>query len=64
LLDALTATPRTTSAPATPAMAAGSDSAFRAEVTRLYLRMRGALASGDLKAFGAAYDSLGLLIGR
>ena len=64
LLDALTATPRPTSAPATPGLAAGSDSTFRAEVTRLYLRMRGALASGDLKAFGAAYDSLGLLIGR
>jgi hypothetical protein len=32
-------------------------------VTRFYLRMRGALAAGDLKAFGIAYDSLGMTIG-
>lgn len=43
---------------------AGSDSAFRAEVTRLYTRMRQALTAGDLKAFGAAYDSLGAVIGH
>ena len=41
----------------------GSDSTFRAAVTRLYNRMRAALAAADLKAFGIAYDSLGALIG-
>jgi len=39
------------------------DSTFRAAVTRLYNRMRAALAAADLKAFGIAYDSLGALIG-
>jgi uncharacterized membrane protein (UPF0182 family) len=39
-----------------------SDSTFRASVTRLYNRMRAALAAADLKAFGIAYDSLGVLI--
>ncbi|HEX6627281.1 MAG TPA: UPF0182 family protein [Gemmatimonadaceae bacterium] len=39
------------------------DSSFRAAVTRLYNRMRAALAASDLKAFGVAYDSLGALIG-
>jgi uncharacterized membrane protein (UPF0182 family) len=38
------------------------DSTFRAKVTRLYNRMRAALAAGDLKAFGLAYDSLGAVI--
>ena len=42
---------------------ASDDSSFRAAVTRLYNRMRAALASSDLKAFGIAYDSLGALIG-
>jgi uncharacterized membrane protein (UPF0182 family) len=40
-----------------------NDSTFRAAVTRLYNRMRAALAAADLKAFGIAYDSLGALIG-
>jgi uncharacterized membrane protein (UPF0182 family) len=40
-----------------------TDSSFRAEVTRLYNKMRAALAAADLKAFGLAYDSLGTLIG-
>jgi uncharacterized membrane protein (UPF0182 family) len=62
ILDALTATPRMAELPVLPAT--GDDSLFRATVVRLYLRMRGALAAGDLKAFGVAYDSLGLLIGR
>ena len=39
-----------------------TDSTFRAAVTRLYNRMRAALAAADLKAFGTAYDSLGALI--
>jgi uncharacterized membrane protein (UPF0182 family) len=63
ILDALTATPRPLAA-SVPGVMLSSDSAFRAEVTRLYLRMRGALAAGDLKSFGAAYDSLGMLIGK
>jgi uncharacterized membrane protein (UPF0182 family) len=40
----------------------GTDSAFRAAVTRLYNRMRAALAAANLKEFGVAYDSLGALI--
>lgn len=39
------------------------DVTFKAAVTRLYNRMRAALAAADLKAFGIAYDSLGALIG-
>jgi uncharacterized membrane protein (UPF0182 family) len=39
-----------------------TDTSFRAAVTRLYNRMRAALAAADLKAFGVAYDSLGALI--
>lgn len=39
-----------------------NDSTFRADVTRLFNRMRAALAASDLKAFGIAYDSLGALI--
>jgi hypothetical protein len=39
-----------------------NDSTFRSAVTRLYNRMRAALAASDLKAFGTAYDSLGALI--
>jgi uncharacterized membrane protein (UPF0182 family) len=41
---------------------ATSDSAFRTAVTRLYNRMRAALAAANLKEFGIAYDSLGALI--
>jgi len=41
---------------------AGSDTAFRSAVSRLYSRMRRALMAGDLKGFGAAYDSLGAVI--
>ena len=63
ILDELTATPRPNVIPSLPT-ASGTDSAFRANVTRLYLRMRGALAGGDLKAFGIAYDSLGMIVGR
>jgi uncharacterized membrane protein (UPF0182 family) len=40
-----------------------NDSTFRSAVTRLYNRMRAALAAADLKAFGIAYDSLGAIIG-
>ena len=55
-----------TTTPWAPASAETSsavgDSSFRAAVTRLYNRMRAALAAADLKAFGIAYDSLGALI--
>ena len=54
-----------TTAPWEPVSAESSvaiDSTFRASVTRLYNRMRAALAAADLKAFGIAYDSLGALI--
>jgi uncharacterized membrane protein (UPF0182 family) len=42
----------------------GGDTAFRHDVTRLYMRMQQSLMSGDLKAFGVAYDSLGAAIRR
>ncbi|HEY3133412.1 MAG TPA: UPF0182 family protein [Gemmatimonadaceae bacterium] len=48
---------------ATDSTSAPSDSSFRTAVSRLYNRMRAALAAADLKAFAAAYDSLGALIG-
>jgi len=48
---------------ATTSSPIANDSTFRAAVTRLYNRMRAALAASDLKAFGPAYDSLGALIG-
>ena len=57
----LTATPW--SPVGTDTAVAATDSSFRTAVTRLYNRMRAALAAADLKAFGAAYDSLGTLIG-
>lgn len=51
--------------PVTVDSAAGAtDSSFRAAVTRLYNRMRAALAAADLRAFGIAYDSLGAIISR
>jgi hypothetical protein len=40
----------------------GSDARFSANVTRLYERMREALRRGDWPAFGAAYDSLGVVV--
>jgi uncharacterized membrane protein (UPF0182 family) len=57
---ALTASPWE---PLSPQATATTDSSFHARVTRLYNRMRAALAAADLKAFGIAYDSLGALIG-
>ena len=56
----LTATPW--SPVSTPTSSVANDSTFRTAVTRLYNRMRAALAAADLKAFGFAYDSLGALI--
>ncbi|HEX2723588.1 MAG TPA: UPF0182 family protein, partial [Gemmatimonadaceae bacterium] len=64
LLDELTAAPRVAIDRPNDRAQLGSDSAFRASVARLYSRMRAALANGDLKEFAAAYDSLGLVVGR
>jgi uncharacterized membrane protein (UPF0182 family) len=60
IAHALTASPWE---PLSPQATETTDSSFRARVTRLYNRMRAALAAADLKAFGIAYDSLGALIG-
>lgn len=40
-----------------------SDTSFRARVVRLYDSMHSALSAGDLRKFGLAYDSLGVLVG-
>lgn len=64
ILDALTATPLSVVEGRPGGPSSPTDSVFRREVSRLYARMRQALASGNLTAFAAAYDSLGALIGR
>ena len=64
LLDALTATPRAAPGIPVPVGIPATDSAFRAEVTRLYAQMRKALSTGNLSEFAAAYDSLGTVVGR
>ncbi|MFN2603239.1 MAG: UPF0182 family protein [Gemmatimonadaceae bacterium] len=66
ILDVLTINPAGNQLGATPPrrFPAEPDSAFRRDVIRLYSRMRQALFSGDLKAFGAAYDSLGEILRR
>jgi hypothetical protein len=46
------------------ANAVTGDSAFRAQVIRLYNMMRVSLAAENLKAFSIAYDSLGALLGQ
>lgn len=49
--------------PATTAAPTGAAAeAFHRDVTRIYERMRSALDSGDLRSFGAAFDSLGVVI--
>jgi uncharacterized membrane protein (UPF0182 family) len=63
VLDALKPLPSPPASRA-PANAPAADSTFRREVSRLYARMRAALSMGDLKAFAAAWDTLGLVIGR
>ena len=52
----------TASAPG--AVAIPADTSFKSSVERLYDRMRTALASGDLRSFSLAYDSLGALVER
>jgi uncharacterized membrane protein (UPF0182 family) len=64
ILDALTPTPRQSLRFPIAAGIPATDSAFRAEVTRLYARMRVALAAGDLSGFASAYDTLGAVVGR
>ncbi|MGI9044149.1 MAG: UPF0182 family protein [Gemmatimonadaceae bacterium] len=64
LLDELTPSPRLAPGIPVPIGIPATDSAFRAEVTRLFGRMRQALSSGDLAGFAAAYDSLGEVVGR
>jgi hypothetical protein len=39
-----------------------SDTAFRRAVEHAYARMRAALDSGNLRAFGIAFDSLGVVV--
>jgi hypothetical protein len=63
LLDALSAEPQLPAGIPVPPNIIASDSAFRAEVTRLYVQMRKSLGSGDLTGFAAAYDSLGAVVG-
>ncbi len=66
ILDVLTINPAGTQQGAQPPrkFPSGADSAFRRDVIRMYSRMRQALLSGDLKAFGVAYDSLGEILRR
>jgi hypothetical protein len=66
ILDVLTINPagNQPGAAAPRKFPSGPDSAFRRDVIRLYSRMRQALLSGDLKAFGMAYDSLGEILRR
>ncbi|MGI8547534.1 MAG: UPF0182 family protein [Gemmatimonadaceae bacterium] len=55
-----------TAPPAVPARPASqpadSTGGFRADVSRIYARMRTALDSSDLRAFGVAFDSLGIIV--
>lgn len=48
--------------PVVPAASSAADQLFRQNVGRIYERMRATLDSGDLRAFGAAFDSLGVII--
>ncbi len=64
LLEELSAGPQPVALSGPLGGSPATNAAFRAEVSRLYARMRSALAAGDLKAFGAAWDSLGTVVGR
>ncbi|HEY7898742.1 MAG: UPF0182 family protein [Gemmatimonadales bacterium] len=48
--------------PVKPTTSSVQDQLFHESVGRIYDRMRAALDSGDLRTFGAAFDSLGLII--
>jgi hypothetical protein len=64
ILESLQSTPTSPPGMPVPAGIPPTDAAFRTEVTRLYRRMKQALAAGDLPAFAIAYDSLGAIVGR
>ena len=64
ILDALTVNPLGAEQGPPRRFPSGIDSVFRRDVIRLYSRMRQALLAGDLKGFGAAYDSLGEVLRR
>ncbi|MDQ2889296.1 MAG: UPF0182 family protein [Gemmatimonadota bacterium] len=49
-------------APPSGAASAPEERAFRQEVGRIYDRMRAALDSGNLRGFGATFDTLGMVI--
>jgi uncharacterized membrane protein (UPF0182 family) len=49
-------------APVVPNGSTAEDQLFRENVARIYERMRATLDSGDLRAFGSAFDSLGVII--
>ncbi|MEO6865621.1 MAG: UPF0182 family protein [Gemmatimonadaceae bacterium] len=49
-------------APVQPAASSVQDQLFHQNVGRIYDRMRAALDSGNLRAFGAAFDTLGMVI--
>ncbi len=48
--------------PVQPSNSKPEDQAFRKDVGRIYDRMRAALDSGNLRGFGAAFDTLGMVI--
>ncbi|MEO7103691.1 MAG: UPF0182 family protein [Gemmatimonadaceae bacterium] len=48
--------------PEAPVPSSAQDKLFHQNVARIYERMRTALDSGDLRAFGSAFDSLGQII--
>ena len=48
--------------PVVPAGSTTEDQLFRQTVGRIYDRMRASLDSGNLRAFGSAFDSLGVVI--
>ena len=48
--------------PVLPSGSSAQDQIFRQDVGRIYERMRAALDSGNLRAFGSAFDTLGIVI--
>ncbi|HEY5085935.1 MAG TPA: UPF0182 family protein, partial [Gemmatimonadaceae bacterium] len=49
-------------APVQPTGSSAQDQLFREDVRRIYERMRASLDSGNLRAFGSEFDSLGIVI--
>lgn len=54
--------PHVPAVPAPPPTTPAGDTAFRHAVEHAYSRMRAALDSGNLRAFGIAFDSLGIAV--